>query len=98
GGEFLDGLDLPECYRYREWWTAQRETLRNRRVTLLSTLVERLKKTPEAALTYARARVLVDPLSEPAHIVVIELLGRLGRTRDALRQYENCRRMLEGQL
>jgi len=97
-GEFLEALDLPECYRYHEWWTSERESLRARRVTLLSTLVERLKQTPEAALTYARARVLVDPLCEAAHIAVIQLLGALGRTRDALQQYENCRRMLEGQL
>src|SRR5262245_19849910 len=47
-GELLDGLDLPECYRYHEWWTAARESLRARRVTLLSTLAERLMKTPEA--------------------------------------------------
>ena len=98
GGEFLDGLDLPECYRYHEWWTAERESIRTLRVTVLSNLVDRLRETPEAALAYARARLLVDPFAEPAHIAVIELLSALGRVRDALQQYESCRRMLEGQL
>ena len=27
-GEFLEELDLPDCYRYHEWWTAERESIR----------------------------------------------------------------------
>src|SRR5438132_1365309 len=27
-GEFLEDLDLPDCYRYHEWWTAERESIR----------------------------------------------------------------------
>ena len=97
-GEFLDGLDLPDCYRYHEWWTAERESVRAVRVAILSALVDRLGHHPDAALTYARARLVVDPFSEAAHIAVIQLLGAAGRTREALQQYESCRRMLEGQL
>src|SRR5205085_10089673 len=26
-GEFLEGLNLPDCYRYHEWWTAERESI-----------------------------------------------------------------------
>lgn len=97
-GEFLEELDLPDSYRYHEWWTAERESLRALRVAILATLVERLRHTPETALAHARARLLADPFSEAAHISIIELLGALGRTREALQQYESCRRMLEGQL
>ena len=97
-GEFLEELDLPDSYRYHEWWTAERESLRALRVALLSALVERLSDAPDAALKHARTRLLIDPFSEAAHIAVIELLGRLGRPREALDQYESCRRMLEGQL
>ena len=97
-GEFLDGLDLPDCYRYHEWWTAERESIRAVRVAVLSALADRLGHQPDAALTYARARLVVDPFSEAAHIAVIQLLGAAGRTREALQQYESCRRMLEGQL
>src|SRR5262249_23137618 len=32
-GEFLDELDLPDCYRYHEWWTAERESIRALRVS-----------------------------------------------------------------
>jgi DNA-binding SARP family transcriptional activator/tetratricopeptide (TPR) repeat protein len=97
-GEFLDGLDLADCYRYHEWWTAERESIRALRVGILSALTDRLQPDPEAALTYARARLLVDPFSEAAHISVIQLLGATGRARAALEQYESCRRMLAGQL
>jgi DNA-binding SARP family transcriptional activator/tetratricopeptide (TPR) repeat protein len=97
-GEFLEGLDLPDCYRYHEWWTAERESIRALRVSVLSTLVRRLAGDPDAALACARARLLVDPFAEDAHISVIELLAASGRTREALQQYESCRRMLEGQL
>ncbi len=97
-GEFLEELDLADCYRYHEWWTAEREAMRTLRIGILSTMACRLADEPEAALRFARARLLVDPFSEEAHISVIELLGALGRTREALQQYESCRRMLEGQL
>src|SRR5215471_16141644 len=97
-GEFLEDLDLPDCYRYHEWWSAERENIPALRIAILSELVRRTDETPEAALAYARARLLVDPFSEAAHIRVIELLDRLGRTREALQQYDSCRRMLQGQL
>jgi len=97
-GEFLDGLDLPDCYRYHEWWTAQRESIRALHVTILSTLTDRFRSNPDAALTYARARLQADAFSEAAHVCVIELLGASGQMRAALQQYESCRRMLAGQL
>jgi DNA-binding SARP family transcriptional activator/tetratricopeptide (TPR) repeat protein len=95
-GELLEGLDLPECYRYHEWCIAEREAARRLRGEILGALVERL--AAEEALGYARARVTIDPLSEPAHIAVMQILGKLGRPRDALKQYESCRRILDAQL
>jgi DNA-binding SARP family transcriptional activator len=97
-GELLEGLDLPECYRYHEWCIAERERTRRLRGGVLATLVERLAGSPEEALSYARARVAIDPLAEPAHIAVMQLLAGLGRPREAIRQYESCRRILEAQL
>jgi DNA-binding SARP family transcriptional activator/tetratricopeptide (TPR) repeat protein len=97
-GELLEGLDLPECYRYHEWCIAERETARRLRGEILATLAERLTGDPEEALGYARARVTIDPLAESGHITVMQLLGKLGRPREALKQYESCRRILEAQL
>ncbi len=97
-GELLEGLDLPECYRYHEWCIAERERTRRLRGGILAALVDRLTGSPEEALSYARARVTIDPLAEPAHVAVMHLLAKLGRPREAIRQYETCRRILEAQL
>jgi DNA-binding SARP family transcriptional activator/tetratricopeptide (TPR) repeat protein len=97
-GELLEGLDLPECYRYHEWCIAARAAARRLRGHILATLAERLVDDPEEALGFARARVTIDPLAEAGHIAVMQLLAKLGRPRDALKQYESCRRVLEGQL
>ncbi len=97
-GELLEGLDLPDCYRYHEWCVAEREAARRLRGSILAALAHRLAAHPEEALAHARERVTIDPLAEAGHIVVMQLLGRLGRPRDALKQYESCRRVLEAQL
>jgi DNA-binding SARP family transcriptional activator/tetratricopeptide (TPR) repeat protein len=97
-GELLEGLELPDCYRYREWLLAERESLRAIRRSILASLVARLREAPAEALRYARVWVGVDPLDEAAQAAVIRLLGELGQVREALAQYESCRRMLAGEL
>src|SRR5215813_3756291 len=97
-GEFADGLDLPACFRFHEWCTAERERWAALRLAILAMLVERLRDMPEEALVYARSRVGIDPLDETGHIVVIRLLAALGRQREALRQYDYCRQVLEAEL
>lgn len=97
-GEFLDGLDLPACYRFHQWCLSEREALSSLRLAALAALVERLHERPDEALVYARIRVAADPLSEEAHAGVIRLLGRLGRKRDALATYEHARKLLEKEL
>jgi DNA-binding SARP family transcriptional activator len=96
-GELLEGLELVDCYRFHEWCAAQREELRRLRAGVLQTLVARLHAAPEEALRHARAWVELDPLVEEAHAAVVETLGRLGRGREALEQYDQCRRILEGE-
>ncbi|HXI59835.1 MAG TPA: AAA family ATPase, partial [Polyangia bacterium] len=97
-GEFLEGLDLAGCYRYHEWCVAEREAVRALRVAILVALTDRLVDAPEEALRYARERVAIDPLAEAAHVAVVKLLGKLGRTREAQQQYESCRRILQAEL
>ncbi|HEY2900459.1 MAG TPA: AAA family ATPase [Polyangia bacterium] len=97
-GEFLEGLDLTGCYRYHEWCVGEREAVRALRVAVLVALTDRLADTPEDALRYARERVAIDPLAEAAHVAVVKLLGRLGRTREAQQQYESCKRILQAEL
>ena len=97
-GEFLEGLDLPACFRFHEWCMAERERWGALRLAILDALVDRLRDSPEAALSHARARVGIDPLDEGGHAAVIRLLAALGRHRDAARQYAYCRDVLQAEL
>ncbi|HEV8247747.1 MAG TPA: AAA family ATPase, partial [Polyangiaceae bacterium] len=96
-GELLEGLSLPDCYRYQEWCTAERESARALRIAVLCAL-ERTLDDPEEALRAARERVALDPLSEAAHAAVVRILADLGRKREALAQYETCSRILGEEL
>jgi DNA-binding SARP family transcriptional activator len=98
GGEFLDGLDLPRCYRFHEWCMTERESLGALRRATLATLVARLQGTPERALAHARAWIGAEPLSESGHAAVVRLLGALGRLREAHDHCRNATRFLEREL
>jgi predicted ATPase/DNA-binding SARP family transcriptional activator len=97
-GEFLDGLDLPACYRYQAWCLAEREALSALRLSALSELLARARDQPAEALTYARALVGADPLSIAGHCAVIRTLDGLGRHREALEHYEQAVRVVEKEL
>jgi DNA-binding SARP family transcriptional activator/tetratricopeptide (TPR) repeat protein len=94
-GEFLEGLDLPECFRFQQWCLAERESVRQKHLRLLEELTRRQSAEPEEALATARRRVLIDPFDEGAHADVIALLARLGRNREAMAQYDHCRGVFE---
>jgi DNA-binding SARP family transcriptional activator len=98
-GDFLDGLDMPDCYQFHEWCSAQRERVRALRLSVLDALVARqVDSAPEEALEHARQRLAVDALSDVAHAAVVSLLARLGRNADALAQVDACRRILDREL
>ncbi len=50
------------------------------------------------ALHYARRWVAHDPLHEPAHRALMTLYAQAGQPAAALRQYENCVRLLDDEL
>ena len=97
-GSFLEGLDLPSCHRFQAWCVALREEMHTLHVALRATLIDRLRASPDAAMRHARALLALDPLAESSHIMVVRLLADLGRTREALEQYERCRQLLEREL
>src|SRR4051812_27254629 len=97
-GEFLEGLELPSCYKYNAWCISERDSARRIRTAILAALADRLADDPKQAVHFARARVGVDPLVEQAHVQLIRLLVRAGRVHDARQQYEVCRRILENEL
>ena len=97
-GEFLDGLDLPHCYRFHHWCMAERERFGSLRRRALETLIERLSGDPQRSLQYARALVAADPLSEAAHGRFVDRLVAAGRIREADAHYEHARDLLRREL
>jgi DNA-binding SARP family transcriptional activator/tetratricopeptide (TPR) repeat protein len=96
-GELLEGLEMPDCYRFDEWLRSERETVRRLGVTILATLVAR-GGPPATVLDHARSWVGLDPLDEAAHAAVIRLLVELDRKDQALAQYASCSRLIEREL
>lgn len=93
-GELLAGLELPDCFRFNAWLTAERERLFAVRGRLLERLATLDERDPEEALRWARSWVAIDPIAERAHAAVVRALLALGRRRDATAQVETCRRIL----
>lgn len=83
-----------------EWVVQQRRDLDRRRieVTVQAARVAAGRGDDSTALDRFAAAVRADPLREDAHRGVMTTLARLGRTAEALRAYEQCRRVLREQL
>src|SRR6185503_12063187 len=94
---FIDGLDLPACFRFQQWCTAERERLRQSHVAILAELTRRHGAT-DRALVHARRHTAVDPFSDEAHAALIRVLADLGQAPEALRHYEYCRQLFEREL
>ncbi len=94
-GDFLEGLDLPDCHEFQNWCTGEREEARRLRVRLLTALVARLEDVPDEALRHARALSLLEPDSEAAQATLVRLLRAAGHWREAEHQFQRAQRRLE---
>jgi pimeloyl-ACP methyl ester carboxylesterase/DNA-binding SARP family transcriptional activator len=94
-GDFLEGLDLPDCPEFQNWCTGEREETRRLRVRLLTALVSRLADVPEGALRHARTLSLLEPANEAVQAMLVRLLRATGRVREAEQQFQNAQRRLE---
>lgn len=92
-GEFLAGY-------YEDWVLLERERLRNLYLAALSRLVSGYKSRGEyeKALIHAQTLLSQEPWSEEARREAMRLLHLLGRSAEALRQYETCRQLLKDEL
>ena len=99
-GDFLVGFTLPDCPQFDEWQFFQAEGLRDALAQALFDLVE--KHAEEAdfghAIDYARRWLALDPLREEVHRWLMRLYAYDGQQAAALRQYEECVRLLDQEL
>jgi predicted ATPase/DNA-binding SARP family transcriptional activator len=99
-GDFLAGFSLPDCPDFDEWHFFQSEGLRQ----ALASALEQLGRghsdrgDHDLAISYARRWLALDPLHEPAHRRLMELYAQTGQQAAALRQYEECVRVLDKEI
>ncbi len=97
-GDFLEDCEITEAYRFSTWLDSQRERLNRIQHHLFTTLCTRIPNNPEKAIHYTRQLLQLDPYDEQAHIRLIELLGKCGDTKKALKQYNHCKKILKEEL
>lgn len=98
--DFLTGFSLPDAPAFDEWQFFQSETLRQGYAIALEKLVQGHEARDEkaTAIAYARRRLSLDPLHEPAHRQLMQLYATDNQQRAALRQYELCVQTLRNEL
>lgn len=95
--DFLAGFTLRDSREFDDWQFFQAESLRQELASVLERLVRGLSSQQEyeAAIPHARRWLNLDPLHEPVHYALMQLYARSGRQAAALRQYEECVRLLD---
>ncbi len=99
-GEFMAGFSLPDSPEFDEWQFFESERLRRLFAEALQRLIEwhTDRAEYEPALAYARRWLALDTLHEPAHRQLMQLYALAGQHAAALRQYQECTRLLEEEL
>lgn len=98
--DFLAGFTLPDCPAYDEWQFFERERLRQLLARGLEQLVQQASADSawDAATAYARRRVALDPLHEPAQRTLLATYACAGQIAAARRQYQELVRLLDAEL
>jgi len=98
--DFMAGFSLPDSPEFDEWQFFQAEGLRRSLAEGLQRLVEWYtgQGEYERAIEYGRRWLALDSLHEPAHRALIRLFAWADQHAAALRQYEECVRLLQDEL
>jgi predicted ATPase/DNA-binding SARP family transcriptional activator len=99
-GDFLAGFSLRDSPGFDEWQFFKSEELRRLFASALEALARStsLNTMHEKAIEYARRWVSLDPLVEEAHRELMKCYALAGQRNAALRQYQECARILEKEL
>jgi len=99
-GDFIEGFNLKDCPEFDDWQFFEREGLRAEYARALERLAGYYQETGEweNAIHHARTWLTLDRLHEPVHRVLMRLYFLSGQKSAALRQYEECERLLEQEL
>ena len=99
-GHFMDGFSVVNSVRYEDWQFAEGESLRRELTEVLDRMIEYFFDIEDwnSAATYSRRWQQADPLNERSHRQLMKALAAQGRRVDALRAFEDCKRVLSTEL
>jgi predicted ATPase/DNA-binding SARP family transcriptional activator len=99
-GDFMTGFTLPDCHGFDDWQFFTRDELRRAFGTALETQAVELGQAGafERAIHYAQRWLALDMLNEAAHRMLMTLYTWSGERAAAIRQYQECIRILEEEL
>ncbi|HEY8657275.1 MAG TPA: BTAD domain-containing putative transcriptional regulator [Candidatus Limnocylindria bacterium] len=99
-GDLLAGFSLRDSPAFDDWQADQADALRSTYAEVLTGLAAGAERARDlaAALGYARRRLAIDPLHEPAHRELMRLYAASGDRSAALLQYRDCARLLDREL
>jgi DNA-binding SARP family transcriptional activator len=99
-GDFLAGFTLRDSLNFDDWQFTQGEQLRRQLAGALERLARGYSELGDfqTASEHARRWLGLDPLHEPAHRQLMQLYAWSGKREAALRQYQECMRILAEEL
>ena len=99
-GDFLAGFSLRDSPVFEDWQFFQAEELRQEYSSILqrlSTLLYEQGSFTDGVM-FAQRWLALDNLNEEAHRLVMKLYNRSGQRHLALRQYQECQKILQEEL
>lgn len=98
--DFLAGFTLKDSPKFDEWQFFLGENFRLELASALERIVSTTgeQKKYELAIQYARRWVALDPIQEHAHRQLMNLFAVSGQRNAALRQYQECTRIIKDEL
>jgi DNA-binding response OmpR family regulator len=83
-----------------EWSIATRERLRETHLTMLADAarLHALRGSPDEAASFCRKILRIEPWREEVYRRLMDYLAAAGRPNEALRAYEECRRVLKAEV
>lgn len=99
-GDLLAGFSLVGCDLFEEWRLVRQEYLHRRMLDALTHLAiyHERRREHEAAGSYLRRQIELEPWREEAHRALMLSLALNGEISAALAQYEHCRQVLADEL
>jgi predicted ATPase/DNA-binding SARP family transcriptional activator len=98
--DFLQGFSIPDSPAFDEWQFFQSESLRQNLAEALEHLTLQFAVTAKysTAIEYCRRWLSLDRLHEPPHRQLMLLYALSGQHAAAIRQFEECVRILKNEL